>query len=120
ADASEPIALEDVESTEFDALLSILYPADFHECEVKTVDAWTAVLRLATKWSFTSIRKLAIDRIEPIASAVDKVVLGRTYTINAWLRPGFVALCERVQPLTRDEGRRLGVDDVILVAAIRE
>ncbi|KAA1470498.1 hypothetical protein DENSPDRAFT_702354 [Dentipellis sp. KUC8613] len=119
-DASGPIALDDVECNEFDALLSILYPVDFHECEVKTVDAWTAILRLSTKWSFASIRKLAIARLEPIASAVDKVVLGRTYTIDAWLRPGFVALCERAQPLTRDEGRRLGVDDVILCVTVRE
>ncbi|TFY71232.1 hypothetical protein EVG20_g1773 [Dentipellis fragilis] len=119
-DASGPIALHDVECSEFDALLSILYPADFHKCEVKTVDAWTAVLRLSTKWSFASIRALAIDRLEPIASAVDKVVLGRIYTIDSWLRPGFVALCERAQPLTKDEGRRLGVDDVILIVTIRE
>ncbi|TFY71233.1 hypothetical protein EVG20_g1772 [Dentipellis fragilis] len=101
ADASGPIALDDVECSEFDALLSILYPADFQECEVKTVEAWTSVLRLSTKWSFASIRKLAIDRLEPIASAIDKVVLGRTYTIDAWLRPRIF-------------------DDVILVVTVRE
>ncbi|TFY62715.1 hypothetical protein EVG20_g6604 [Dentipellis fragilis] len=119
-DRQSPIPLDDVSCSEFDALLSIFYPLNFHECEVKTVTAWAAVLRLSSEWSFSSIRALAIDRLDPIASAVDKVVLGRTYGIDAWLRPGFVALCERQQSLKINEGRRLGVDDVILIATIRE
>ncbi|TFY83748.1 hypothetical protein EWM64_g254 [Hericium alpestre] len=117
---SEPFVLDDVKSAEFDALLCILYPLNFDECELKTVESFTAVLRLATKWSLSSIRKLAISRLEPIASPVDKVVLGRTYCVDAWLLPGFIAICQRHQPLTRDEGRRLGVDDAVLVACLRE
>ncbi|KAA1470546.1 hypothetical protein DENSPDRAFT_849624 [Dentipellis sp. KUC8613] len=117
---SAPVLLDDVEPSEFDAFLSILYPAKFHECDVTTVEGWTSVLRLATKWSFSSIRTLSIERLESIASPIDKVVLGRTYGVDSWVIPGLVALCERPQSLARDEGRKLGVDDVIVIAAVRE
>ncbi|TFY66965.1 hypothetical protein EVG20_g4115 [Dentipellis fragilis] len=119
-DSAAPIPLDGVECGEFDALLSILYPAHFHECELKTVEAWTSVLRLSTEWSFPSIRTLAIDRLLPIASPVDKVVLGRTYDLDAWLRPGFEALCDRAQSPTVDEAIRLGFRDTILITTIRE
>ncbi|TFY66973.1 hypothetical protein EVG20_g4114 [Dentipellis fragilis] len=117
---SVSVVLDDIESSEFDAFLSILYPTKFHECDVTTVEGWTSVLRLSTKWSFSSIRTLAIERLESIASPVDKVVLGRTYGVDSWVVPGLVALCERPQYLAREEGRRLGVDDVIIIAAVRE
>ncbi|TFY58451.1 hypothetical protein EVG20_g8146 [Dentipellis fragilis] len=120
ADLATPIRLDDVKCSEFDALLSILYPMHFHECELKTVEAWTSVLRLSTEWSFPSLRTLAIDRLLPIASPVDKVVLGRTYGIDAWLQPGFVALCDRPQLPTMDEAIRLGFRDTMLIMAVRE
>ncbi|KAA1470547.1 hypothetical protein DENSPDRAFT_705962 [Dentipellis sp. KUC8613] len=111
---------DDVECSEFEAFLSILYPAEFHKCEIQTVEAWTSVLRLSTEWSFPSIRILAIDRLGPIASPVNKVVHGRTYGIDAWIRPGLIALCDREQPLSKDEGVKLGVSDILLIMTIRE
>ncbi|KAA1470536.1 hypothetical protein DENSPDRAFT_775001, partial [Dentipellis sp. KUC8613] len=120
ADLSVPIRLDGVKCSEFDALLSILYPTTFHECELKTVEALSSVLRLSTEWSFSSIRTLAIDLLLPIASPVDKVVLGRTYGIDAWLRPGFLALCDRDHPPTLDEATRLGIHDTLLITTVRE
>ncbi|TFY83755.1 hypothetical protein EWM64_g253 [Hericium alpestre] len=116
----ELFIMDDVKRSEFEALLSVLYPSDFHESELKTVEEWASVLRLATLWSFSSIRKLPITRLEPIASPVDKIVFGRTYTVDDWLVPGFDALCQREQPLSKEEGHRLGIDDAMLVASLRE
>ncbi|KAA1470534.1 hypothetical protein DENSPDRAFT_705602 [Dentipellis sp. KUC8613] len=118
--APTPVDLDDVEWYEFEAFLSILYPTNFHESDVKTVEDWTAVLRLSTAWSFSSIRTLAIERLAPIIPPVEKLLLARAYNIESWLVPGFVSLCERPQSLTKGEGRRLGVDSVILIAAVRE
>ncbi|TFY63239.1 hypothetical protein EVG20_g6399 [Dentipellis fragilis] len=118
--SASPIPLDNVDCAEFDAILSILYPTDFHECELKTAEAWTAVLRLSTEWSFASVRKLAISRLQPFASAVDKVVLGHKYGVEAWIRPGRVALCNRPEPLTWEEGLRLGFGDIMLITTVRE
>ncbi|TFY63235.1 hypothetical protein EVG20_g6400 [Dentipellis fragilis] len=81
---STPISLDDdIRCSDFDAFLSILYPAT-------------------------------------IASAVDKVVLERAYGIESWLRPGFVALCDREQLPTREEGLRLRASDILLIMTVRE
>ncbi|KAA1470548.1 hypothetical protein DENSPDRAFT_928933 [Dentipellis sp. KUC8613] len=120
AASASPIPLEGVDCAEFDAFLSILYPTDFHECELKTVEAWTAVLRLSTEWSFASVRKLAISRLQPIASDVDKVVLGSKYKVDAWACDGRVALCDGPEPLTWEEGLRLGFAEAMLIMTVRE
>ncbi|TFY75991.1 hypothetical protein EWM64_g8020 [Hericium alpestre] len=118
----KPFLLKDVQSAEFDALLCILYPLKFNECEIQTVEEWSSILRLATQWSFSSIRELAISHLDSIASPIDKIVLGRTYRDrgDAWLVPAFVDMCQRAQPLTRAEGHRLDIDDTVLVAFLRE
>lgn len=81
---------------------------------------WAAVLHLAGQWSFSSIRKLAILRLWKCSSDVDKVVYGHRYHVDEWLLPGYVALCERDEALTLEEGKRLGVGDVIAITRARE
>ncbi|TFY66974.1 hypothetical protein EVG20_g4116 [Dentipellis fragilis] len=99
---------------------SLSVNSDFDESELKTAEAWTAVLRLSAEWSFASVRRLAISHLQSIASAVDKVVLGHTYGVDEWIRPGYVALCTRAEPLTRAESLRLGFGDIMLIMTVRE
>ncbi|THH21577.1 hypothetical protein EW146_g60 [Bondarzewia mesenterica] len=117
---SSTITLNNVEVHDFDAFLSVLYPSNFKTSDISTVEEWTSVLRLSQKWGFRSIRELAIERLGPISSPVDKIVLGRMFDIAHWLTPGFAGLVERKAPLTPEEGRRLGVEDVILISTLRE
>jgi len=104
-----PIHLENVETQDFEQLLSIFYPStyllDFPE--TKTVSEWTSILRLATKWAFTSLRELAIQRLFGITSPVEKIVLAHTFTIPDWLPNAYADLCKREAPITIDEGRDL-------------
>ena len=78
--------------------------------DLSTLDEWTSVLALATKWEFDAHRALAIDRI----------VLARTYDIPNWLDEEYYRLCVREEALTLEEGRRLGMEDVILLAELRQ
>jgi hypothetical protein len=84
-----------------------------------TVDEWTAILDLAAKWNFKSIRALAIRQLGPIASSIDKIVLGRKHNIHEWLGDAYRNVCERPDPLTYEEGTRLGMGDVIKISTIR-
>ncbi|KAA1470549.1 hypothetical protein DENSPDRAFT_879791 [Dentipellis sp. KUC8613] len=119
--SSAPISPEDdAGCADFETFLSILYPPKFHECDSRTVDAWTAILRLSNEWSSASIRMLAIAHLEPITSVVDKIVLGRAYGIESWLRPGCVALYGREQPPMQEEGLWLGASDALLTTTVRE
>lgn len=89
-----------------------IYPAT-------TVDEWTAIMHLADKWTFKSVRVLAIKSLSSIASPVDKIILGRKYDIEEWLSDAYEAVCRRPEPLTLEEGIRLQMDDVIKIYAIR-
>ncbi|THH19171.1 hypothetical protein EW146_g1958 [Bondarzewia mesenterica] len=82
-----PIKLKDVKETEFEAFLSILYPSNFVESDVQTVDGWPSDLHLATMWKFAPMRRLAILRLSLIASSMDMLVFGRKYAVEDWLVP---------------------------------
>ncbi|KZP25198.1 hypothetical protein FIBSPDRAFT_673074, partial [Athelia psychrophila] len=116
----EPMVLAGISTRDLDLFLSILYPSSFGLFSASTVDEWSRILRLADKWSFESIRALAITQLAPIASPIDKIVLGRRYGVNEWLPDAYETVCVRPAALTLDEGRRLGVDDVIRINAIRQ
>lgn len=124
--------------TDFERLLSIFYPTcvvfvtlypciltggdrSFLDYDAKTVEEWGSILRLAIQYEFSSIRNLAAAKIFPIATAVDKIVYGRLHSgLEGWLRDAYVELCTREQALSKEEGRKLGVDDVVSIAEIRQ
>ncbi|KZP17916.1 hypothetical protein FIBSPDRAFT_659092, partial [Athelia psychrophila] len=118
-DGKNPIALPDVRCSDFDEFLAILYPTDFRRPAEKTTAQWTSVLHLAAKWGFESIQLLAIDNLATTAIPVDKIVLGRRYGISDWLRGAYEAVCTRVDPLTVEEGMKLGVEDIVRISAAR-
>ncbi|KIM86027.1 hypothetical protein PILCRDRAFT_816574 [Piloderma croceum F 1598] len=115
----EPIVFNKIKARDFDLFLSILYPAEFGLYAATTVDEWTAILDLAAKWNFRSIKTLAIKQLTPIASPIDKIVWGRKHQINEWLGGAYQSICARADPLTYEEGMRLGMEDVIKISAIR-
>ena len=82
-------------------------------------EQWKSVLQLSTRWGFASLRKLALKSIRP-PTAHDKLVLARTYSVEQWVLPSLTALCSRELPLSLDEARQMDIEDVILVAAVRE
>ncbi|KAH8996890.1 hypothetical protein EDB92DRAFT_2083973, partial [Lactarius akahatsu] len=112
------ISIRDVERNDFEALLSILYPANFEAHEL-TYKQWKSILHLSTRWGFASLRKLALNSIRPPTSH-DRFVLARTYSVDHWVLPALIALCERTLPLSLDEARQMSLEDVVLVARVRE
>ncbi|KZP15106.1 hypothetical protein FIBSPDRAFT_705228, partial [Athelia psychrophila] len=120
ADERSPIVLLDVNCSDFDEFLAILYPTDFRRPTAKATPQWTSVLHLAAKWGFESIQLLATDNLTETATPVDKIVLGRRYGISDWLPRAYEAVCTRADPLTVEEGMKLGVEDIIKISAARQ
>ena len=50
----------------------------------------------------------------------DRLLLARTYSVDHWVIPALSALCEREAPLSLDEARQMDIEDVVLVATVRE
>ncbi|CAK5281911.1 unnamed protein product [Mycena citricolor] len=114
-----PIVLEGICTVDFDRLLSVFYPADFATRDCASVEEWTSILSLSTRWEFTSIRELAIQHLGPSTSAVERIALGRRFDVGPWLVPAYTELCERMDPLTLTEGQLLGVDIIIRIQQVR-
>ncbi|KZP28764.1 hypothetical protein FIBSPDRAFT_690695, partial [Athelia psychrophila] len=110
----------DVSCSDFDEFLAILYPTDFRRPTEKTTAQWTSILHLASKWGFGSIQLVAIDKLAATAIPVDKIVLGRRYGVSDWLHGAYEAVCTRANPLTVEEGMKLGVEDIIKISAARQ
>ncbi|KAF7973584.1 hypothetical protein HWV62_14870 [Athelia sp. TMB] len=119
-DEYRPCALSDVNCADFDEFLAILYPTDFLHPTEKSIEQWTSILHLSAKWGFESIKLLAIDRLTAHAAPIDKIVLGRRYDINKWLPGAYEAVCMRADPLTVEEGTKLGVEDTVRISAARQ
>ena len=82
-------------------------------------EEWKSVLHLSTRWDFASIRRLALNNIQP-PTPYDRLLLARTYSVDHWAIPALSALCERRAPLSLDEARQMNIEDVVLVATVRE
>jgi hypothetical protein len=83
---------------------------------ISTLSEWTDVLHLSTKWGFEHLRSAAITAILPLASAVDKLVLGRTYGFVDWVPGAYTDLLKREDDLTLDEAKKMALEDVVAIA----
>ncbi|GJE99209.1 hypothetical protein PsYK624_154580 [Phanerochaete sordida] len=114
------IDLADTDALDFDAFLDVLYSPCYRTPELSTTREWSAVLRLATKWSFDDIRALAITRLAPLASPFEKLILTCSHVIPGWRLEACIALCARAHALTAAEIVTLHAEDVALIVSVRE
>jgi hypothetical protein len=119
-----PFSLSYIQSKVIDPLLSHLLTKGVYTCRKfgehnLTYDKWVSVLYLSTRWGFSSIRKLALASINP-PTPYDRLLLARAYSVDHWVIPALCALCERTAPLSLDEARNMKIEDVVLVATVRE
>ncbi|KAI5997631.1 hypothetical protein F5J12DRAFT_889432 [Pisolithus orientalis] len=86
-------------------------------------DQWISVLKLSTMWEFVGLRNAAIQHLDipsELVDPIDKVVLALQYNIREWLLPAFLALAKRPTPISIEEGRRIGFENALKLASVRE
>ena len=82
---------------------------------------WTNLLSISTKYQLESIRLVAIkgiDTYKPEIDPVEKYALGTKYVVKEWEESSFKILCQRSGPLTVEEATKLGV--VVVTEVFRE
>jgi hypothetical protein len=77
-------------------------------------------VHLTSQWKLTSHVDLDINHFPLITSPVNRLVVAYGLHVTGWLRPAFVALCMRDEPLTIEEGRRLGINVIICINEVRD
>lgn len=116
----DPIFLQDVTRTDFERLLSVFYPLNLSEPDLKTTAEWTSVLTLSTKWVFTQLRQRAIKELEKLTGPTDRILLAKKYAVKEWYVPAYKELCIRRQAMTLEDGQKLGLDTVIKVWELQQ
>ncbi|KAI5890046.1 uncharacterized protein SCHCODRAFT_02335099 [Schizophyllum commune H4-8] len=113
--------LRDVASRDFQRFLSMVYPSEIGGCDIRSVDEWTSILRIATRLSIPPLYARAIREIESTATPIDKAVIAREFYLGeSWLLPAFTEICEADRWLDYEDAKRLGLRTVVEIGRIRE
>ncbi|TFK65793.1 hypothetical protein BDN72DRAFT_772918, partial [Pluteus cervinus] len=111
--------VQGISVVDLERFLATLFPTEYGQYDATSFDEWASILKVAHHWEFRSIIKLALEKIEPVSSPVDKVVLGRTYNIPEWAIEARVLLCRREEPITLEEASRMGMEEVVNISQTR-
>ncbi|KAI6040627.1 hypothetical protein EDC04DRAFT_1459879 [Pisolithus marmoratus] len=120
-----PVILQGVSKTEFESLLRALMDRQHGTQKRSKLDhnQWISVLKLSTMWEFNNLRNVAIQYLDvpsgPLGP-VDKFALASKYEIKKWLLPALSALARRSEPISVEEGRCIGFENALKLAAVRE
>ncbi|KAI0752082.1 hypothetical protein C8Q74DRAFT_353584 [Fomes fomentarius] len=123
-----PLFLESISASDFRDFLRVLsfrmacMPQEnlgFHKPFRSLPSSWLAVLKLASMWEFTSVRRRALIYLHE-EDAITRLVVARQYDMPEWLFPALKELASRATPLTVEELNSLGLDVAVKVIALRE
>lgn len=83
-------------------------------------------LHLSTMWGFKSVREYAIKEIstrfsDPATTdPFDRLELADKCDVSQWRLPEYLKICRRKDPITMDEGMRLGWKRFVALSRVRE
>jgi hypothetical protein len=97
-----------------------VFGSDFKRHIIHTTSEWASILTIADKWEFKSIRDRAIEELDELGTALDKIVYGKKFGVSRWLEAAYIEICERAVPLTEEEGERMEAKDIVRIASTRE
>ncbi|KAG6326709.1 hypothetical protein ID866_12380 [Astraeus odoratus] len=119
-----PIVLQGIDKNDFEQLLNVLFHRKYGNNAgplPSNVDEWVSVLRLSTMWMFDGIREATIRALESLPmAAIDKLIYAMKYDIRQWLLPSLLLLARRPEPISVEEGRRMGFETALKLASVRE
>ena len=94
-----------------------------HDENEFTLESWIALLGFSTRFVCDKIRARSIREIEALRSRVDpteRIVLAVRHNVPQWLSGAYQELCQRQDPLSEEEGEKLGLSTVIKLMKARE
>ncbi|KAF8161457.1 hypothetical protein B0H34DRAFT_652287 [Crassisporium funariophilum] len=112
-----PIELSNVQTHEFERLLSIFYPSNLANRGLTTAEEWRSILTLSIRWRFPQLKVLAIRKLGQVLSTVDKIVLAQAHGVLDvhWLLPAYAELCTMDRPVKLEDAEKLGMQTVLKI-----
>jgi len=109
-----------IEPHEFDLVLSLFYPKNLLQHEPQTLSDWSAILHVTHTYDMPQIHALAISQLEKLASAAEKIDLANKYGVREWLVPAYMELSLRMEGLSVDEEKKVGVEGAMMIADMKQ
>jgi hypothetical protein len=82
-----------------------------------------SVIKLSKKWKLTELCSRASansERYMITKSSIDKIVNGKKFGVETWLKQGFREICSRTKAVTRDEKAQLDLSTYIDLLELRD
>ncbi|KAK0494965.1 hypothetical protein EDD18DRAFT_289402 [Armillaria luteobubalina] len=114
------IKLLGIRKVDFDRLLQVLHPIDAQKQPHLSTDAWLSVLSLSDLWRLADTRNLAISHLTTLllkVDPVDRIILGRKYSVAQWFSSGYVDLVHRV--VSVEEAGKIGLETALGIQRTR-
>ncbi|TDL18039.1 hypothetical protein BD410DRAFT_831151 [Rickenella mellea] len=122
---SKPIVLEQIRVVDFKSLLWFFYNSHYEKQPSWATEweTWTSILRLAKMWAFDRLLIISAQKLQGIKDSdpLAKIEIALQYGFEpTWALTEYHALCRRDAPLNLAEMRRLPLEILMKVAAMRE
>ncbi|KAG8695881.1 hypothetical protein FRC08_007502 [Ceratobasidium sp. 394] len=124
-----PIKLSGVSTSEFESFLIALYSHECSKCDnqpfmrrIQSIepDRIRSALRLADMWDFVHHRAYLLEMAFNTFDIVDQIELAEQFNVRDRVPRLYLKLCQRHEPLTIQEARKLGLGGTALVGRLRE
>ncbi|KAG9095687.1 hypothetical protein FRC06_009538 [Ceratobasidium sp. 370] len=83
-------------------------------------DRIRSALQLADMWDFAHHRAYLLEMAFNTFDIVDQIVLAEQFNVRDRIQRLYLQLCQRHEPLTMEEARKLGLEGTALVGRLRE
>jgi hypothetical protein len=87
-----------------------------------SVETWKSILTLAQKWKFKEVESLCVRELEKLPiPPVEKIHIYQVFKLEkSLLLQSYIELATRPEPLSLDDGHKLGIETSIQIVRIRE
>ncbi|KAK0195926.1 hypothetical protein F5146DRAFT_923178, partial [Armillaria mellea] len=117
-----PIVLP-VTELDFRRLLRALYPLEAPKSPSFNKEELVSLLKLSKLWAMKRVREYGVEKITDILNSIDaveRVILAREYSVEKWLRSGYMALATRYPVVSTSDARQIGWESALLLEHVRE
>ncbi|KIM74907.1 hypothetical protein PILCRDRAFT_25199, partial [Piloderma croceum F 1598] len=122
----KPILLQNVKSIDFERMMWMFYNkrcCRSYTDHTASGEKWSSIISLAHMWQFETMSYVAFKAYLalPDVGPVDKIAMRQKYDFpREVLLKVFVEICTRDAPLSVEEGQKIGLETLALIAQTRD
>ncbi|KAJ1305385.1 hypothetical protein OPQ81_000400 [Rhizoctonia solani] len=110
-----------IEISDFEAFLKVLYAPQFSDSRpLPEVTLIIRAYRMAVLWEFSELQNYLFSLADRSFNDVDRIAFANAFELKEWLLSPHVNLCQREEPLSLDEAKKIGVDSLLIINNLRE